>query len=94
MDFERDYLVPLPSQDLQSWVKAPAEYADAAAMSRALLTELPGASIGKTSPEDAHPKLVIVQCLAKYWTEHSARNGLPSWAAALTIHKEQQRGPA
>ena len=88
MGFERDYFLALPTSDRGGLRPIEAKYRDATEMTRALLMELPRMrSAGADTLEMGDGKLVPIY-LAKFWTEHSPRAGLPSWAAALGMGKD------
>ena len=72
----RDFLLPVPASDLQSITKKVASYADAAALSKALLSNL-GSCEGK-----GH---LLLPGLAAMWTEHSERATLRTWAGAIPL---------
>ena len=75
----RDYFLMLPTPDLNGVVPAEARYADAVAMSRAVLTKL--------RRPDGGP-LLVDDRLASFWTEHSERATLPSWCGTLAKFPE------
>jgi hypothetical protein len=81
LSFARDYLVPLPSPNLEGSCGLRAEYADAQGLTRALWSHLtqPGTDEALFLPE-----------AARFWTEHSDRSGCTSWLAALGVPKEQR----
>ena len=71
---ERDYFLCLPTKDWQGARPLEAKYTDALAMGRCLLTKLtlPGGAGGTN-----HVLPAGAEC---FWTEHSERSTLPSWA--------------
>ena len=76
--FERDYFLPMPSADMQSVAPLEARYMDASAMSRALLSDY-----AMPSAEGESLKLLLMPGLAGFWSEHSPRHNVPSWAATV-----------
>lgn len=79
--FERDYLLPCGSRDLQSTLKQMARYEDAAGAGAAVLRDLENF--------DGSQKL-IHHDLAPFWTEHSERNLLPSTLVFLDVEKSKR----
>ena len=77
---KRDYLLPLPTTDLQGITPRRALYSDCSCFSQALWRSLSDKDGLALLPEDA----------GKHWTEHSERAGLDSWAAALGISKTER----
>ena len=71
---DRDYFLTLPNHDLTDALLLEAQYADCAAMSRALLERLRTAS--------GDPLLFIASASA-FWTEHADRATVPSLAACI-----------
>ena len=81
-NFPRDYLLPLPREDLDGVIHRKAEYTDAIGFSRKLLMRL-------ESPDGKALHLAGAGSAA-FWTEHSDRAGLSSWTAALGAPTEQR----
>ena len=79
-DFERDFLLPLPDSALKGAARGRALYSDSAAFSQKLLGTLSHWDGTAVLPKDA----------ARFWTEHSDRAGLDSWAAALGVQKSER----
>ena len=79
-DFGRDFLLPLPDAALKGAVSGRALYSDSAAFSQKLLGSLCLNDGTAVLPRDA----------ARFWTEHSDRAGLDSWAAALGVQKSER----
>ncbi|CAE7764855.1 DNAJC17, partial [Symbiodinium necroappetens] len=73
---ERDFLLPVPGSSLESLTRKVASYADAAALSKALLSNL------KSGEGPGH---LLLPGMAAMWTEHSERATLRSWAGAAAI---------
>ena len=73
--YKRDFFLPLPTKDLQGVCGKKARYSDAAGFSRALLGSL-------RAPDGS--ALLLPEALS-FWTEHSDRSGVDSWAAALSV---------
>jgi hypothetical protein len=82
MMFNRDYFLPLPSEDYQGCLRRMARYSDASAMGKALLMELrvPG----------TQELLIVCKELLLLYTEHSERNWATSLAALLKVPKERR----
>ena len=76
----RDYLLPLPAEDLQSTRRTKAAYSDAASVSRSLL--------GALAAEDG-TALLFPEAVS-YWKVHSERAGLTSWCATLGLGEAEQ----
>ena len=91
MNFDRDYLVPLPNLSLSGAKLMMAEYADAARLSRMLWGAL-------KTPEFEHDTSLWTEATndlfkdppGAFWTEHSERNWMPTWTAALHYSKEDR----
>lgn len=79
---ERRCMLPLPSADLATARGHPAKYADAAAYSQSLFGVLPS-TVGSEGPAT-----LLEPGVGAFWTEHSERNGLPSWAASCAVHSD------
>ena len=75
-DFQRDYLLPMPSGNLRSCVHRELRYDTAYALQRRVMEVL---STGQ--------ERVFGHGVGHYWTPHSGRNFFPSAAAALNIEK-------
>ena len=73
---ERDYFLTMPTGDLSGVVYKEAKYQEAAAMSRALLTQL------RFDGEE-----LITPVASLFWSEHSERAFLPSAATLLGFDK-------
>ena len=78
LDYERDYLVPLPTVDWAESAGMRATYTDACWMSRALLERLP--------QETGEELLLPATC--SFWIEHGDRSDCTSWLAALGVDKD------
>ena len=75
-DFQRDYLLPMPSGNLKGCVHRELRYDTAYALQRRVMEVL-------TTGQER----VFSHGVGHYWTPHSGRNFLPSAAAALNIEK-------
>ena len=73
--FDRDYLLPLASENLDGCFQRRAEYTGAIGYSRALLGTLAVSGL----PASA----LVCPEAERFWTEHSDRTGLDSWHACL-----------
>ena len=84
----RDFLLPRPDRRMHGFRGSMVRYADALSMSRALANELQ-----KVEPSDSEVsrKLIIIPDVLGYWSEHSERVTMMSWAAALKIDSESRR---
>lgn len=75
---ERSYVLCLPTADLSATISLEASYADASAMSRALLSRLNSQQLRLCASQP----LLLKEALG-YWTEYSGRHDIPSWVASL-----------
>ena len=80
--FKRDYLLPLPTQDLESAIRRRAVYSDAVGFSRRLMLSL--------SVEGDEDTALLLGPPAAFWSEHSDRAGLTSWHTAMGTEKSQR----
>ena len=86
---KRDYLLPLPSPDFQGVRRGPVLYADALNMTRTMLRELLVYQLvaGK-SPKAIVPAETLLHAdAAVFWSEHSDRAQLISWAACCKVEQ-------
>jgi hypothetical protein len=90
LSFQRDYLVPIPTADYASVRRAPASYEDMARWSRAVLRELRKPRWEKDVGWKETSLPLYPPEVALYWTEHSERNVLNSWAAVLGHSKDDR----
>ena len=82
----RDYFLPRPSDDLESTRQAVAEYPEAAALGRRLLTELRiPVRVEHSDYWEASADRLLENPAQMFWSEHSERHFLPTWAASLGI---------
>ena len=77
----RDFLLPLPSPDLQHVVRRMASYASTSIMSQALAGRL-------ASGERASSEMLLEPGVYAAWSEHSERATLRTWARAAGIDEE------
>ena len=83
--FERDFFLALPSPGLHGLRKVEANYADATSMTRVLFASLAAFVVIKGEYVKKPEKGKLLQFNAQvFWTEHSARATLTSWAACST----------
>ena len=90
---DRDYFLPLPSNDREGVIPRMANYADATAMTAALFSELPRPRWTAEVDEDgkleywvqSEIETLLVGGAETAWTEHSEKHVLPSWCMALEI---------
>jgi hypothetical protein len=91
LSFDRDYLVPLPRADGETFKRAPAEYVDALGFSRQVLSSLRVPTYDETrgcfveSLED-----LLGANVAGFWSEHSERRFLNGKAAEAGIEKSRR----
>ena len=89
--YPRDYLLPLPTDDLAGAIRKPAGYADSAALSRRLLDNLLYVQV---SAEDNSPPFTEEPLLSSgavdFFKEHGDRNVVNSLAACLEVEKSQR----
>ena len=81
---KRDFMMPRPNKALDGFRESMVNYSDAMSMSRALLREL------KAPMRDGGnmQELVIEDEVGGFWSEHSERVTMASWAGALGIKQE------
>ena len=81
---KRDFMMPRPSVDLEEFRGAMVNYGDAMTMTRALLWELKAPKPGTT----VMMNLLLEEEALGFWSEHSERVTMSSWAAALGVKQE------
>ena len=81
---KRDFMMPRPTTDLESFRTTMVNYGDAMTMTRALLWELKAPRPGGTRMIN----LIIEEEAVGFWSEHSERVTMSSWAAALGVKQE------
>eukprot|EP00434_Breviolum_minutum_P020185 symbB.v1.2.017800.t1/scaffold1394.1/size200789/23 len=84
----RDFLLPRPDRRMDGFRGSMVRYADALSMSRALANDLQKVEL---SDSEVSRKLIIIPDVSGYWSEHSERVTMVSWAAALKIDSESRR---
>jgi len=93
LSYPRDYLLPLPTEDMVSVLKKPAGYSDSAALSRRLLGSLRGFVVQK-GKKQRQPASSVERLLrpdvVDYFKEHGDRNVINSLAACLEVEKSQR----
>ena len=82
LGYDRDYLVPLPNQDLTDTCGLRAQYSDALGLTRELLSRL-------EHPKEKGTPLLAPAAL-RFWSEHSDRAGCSGWLAALGVPADQR----
>ena len=89
-NFDRDYLIPLPSSNLQSCKQCMADYTAVSTLSKLLYRELwLPCWAGDVWPL-SDSRLLISQSACRAWTEHSERCWLASAAAVLSVPREKR----
>jgi len=81
---KRDFMLPRPSSGLNGFRSSMVTYPDAMAMSRALLRELKAPIRSGGQMED----LIVTDEVGGFWSEHSERVTMASWAAATKIRQD------
>ena len=83
----RDFLLPRPDRHLQGFRGAMVKYPEAMAMSRALLGAL------KRPDEEGVLKMLLISIpeSTAFWSEHSERITMISWAAALGVEPDARK---
>ena len=81
---KRDFLMARPSKGLDGFRGSMVSYSDAMAMSRAILRELRAQLRSGGELEF----LIVDDEVGSYWSEHSERVTMASWAGALKIPQE------
>ena len=79
-DFDRDFLLPLPSANLEEASRRRALYSDSAGFSQSLHDTLEHGSGDAVLPLKA----------GRFWSDHSDRAGLDSWAGALGVQQSER----
>ena len=88
----RDFLLPRPDRRLHGFRGAMVRYPDALAMSRALATDLKKVDVdGDAVSLDQLRNLIVIPDASGFWSEHSERVTMTSWAAALGVDPESRR---
>ena len=82
LHFDRDFFLGPPSRDLSRMLPSVASYEDRSAMTKALATYM--LSLQATPLFHSHHAYF-------FWTEHSPRATVPTWAALANIPKEVRR---
>ena len=85
------FMFPLPSADLESVKEKPVRYREASALSQALLASLT-CQDGGCAGEKGEGILLLPEGAGVFYTEHSERNAMISFAAALGIQRFCRRG--
>ena len=89
--YPRDYLLPLPTDDLAGAIRKPAGYADSAALSRQLLGNLLHAQV---SAEDKGPSFTEDPLLSSdavdFFKKHGDRYVINSLAACIEVEKSHK----
>lgn len=81
----RDFLLPRPDKHLTGFRGSMVRYAEAMSMARALLNL---AKVASVENGQLGSLLVTLQDTSGFWSEHSERVTMISWAAALGVDKE------
>ena len=81
----RDFLLPRPDKHLRGFRGSMVRYAEAMSMARAL------AKVSSVENGMLGQLLVTLQDTSGFWSEHSERVTIISWAAALGIDKEARK---
>ena len=81
----RDFLLPRPDKHLRGFRGSMVRYAEAMSMARALLNL---ARVASLENGQLGQLLVTLQDTSGFWSEHSERVTIISWAAALGVDKE------
>ena len=80
----RDFMMAKPNQQLDGFRSSMVKYSDAMSMSRALLRDLQ-APVRRGGVME---NIIVCDELGGYWTEHSERVTMASWAAVVGIKQE------
>jgi hypothetical protein len=96
---DRDYLVPVPTADREGIRAVLAEYRDISALSQELFQHFRLPTFLAVDDGVGQPYLdwssgedpLLLPGAGCFWTEHSERNGLISWASALGYRSEEVR---
>ena len=88
----RDFLLPRPDRRMHGFRGSMVRYPDALSMSRALARELKKVEVEDSSSGLVESrKLILIPDVSGYWSEHSERVTMVSWAAALGVDPESRR---
>ena len=88
----RDFLLPRPDRRMHGFRGSMVRYADALSMSRALAGELRRVEVEDDPSEmRGSRRLILIPDVSGYWSEHSERVTMVSWAAALAVDPESRR---
>lgn len=90
MNFQRDYFLPLPTEDYQSARRVLADYARTVSLSKYFWSNLraPVWRLDAWHLSESH--LFSVSDTLAFWTEHSERNWLVSVLASLGVPRERR----
>ena len=96
--FERDYLLPCPSKDLEGVRRCIAIYQDAAIFSQSLFNTLRLPICSRTDEAASYSchwtsedENLLAPGLGRFWSEHSERNGVTSLAAAIGVSSDDRK---
>ncbi len=88
----RDFLLPRPDRRMHGFRGSMVRYPDALSMSRALAGDLKRVEMADDpSGIEGSRRLVLIPDVSGYWSEHSERVTMVSWAAALGVDPESRR---
>jgi hypothetical protein len=90
MSFDRDYLLPLPAEGMQTCRPTPASYTEATTMGRLLLGLLRKPCWDERSWYLGEERLLTVREASLFWSEHSERCWATSLAILINIPKEHR----
>ena len=88
IDYERDYFLPVPAEDLKGFKKKAADYATMSCLTKITMSRL---EIPVRNSKGAWTKsgmLLFQKAATLFWTEHSDRHFVPSVAAALGADRD------
>ena len=97
---EREYLLPLPTADLESFSKSRPKYQDALAMARQEMRELVAVGASEVDGRivfdylvdaDGHPEPLFEEQVQLFWKLHGDRATVINWALVLGFDKEARQ---
>ena len=87
---DRDYLVPLPTEDYQGFQPMAADYAQQSALVLALTSSLRFPVLGEGGWSFSNDNLLTYARSAKSWRLHSARSVMSTWCFSLGVENRRR----
>ena len=89
MNFQRDYFLPFPTEDLSGTIQKPVDWAAASSISRALLLDLRTVSFEDDRWVQGPGQMFVAKQAVLHFSEHGDRNWSRSMAALFGISKAE-----